>query len=357
MTKERKAGQSAGTSRSDGALSLDATLKTTGRSLVFLLPGLLVLGMGALLFEQVAPDPYRIGGLFAGLIRAAGPADTNTIVSESVSRTAWLFTAFLYITLSLLAVALYAVLAWRSARRRVLLALCALGALGVMLAWGGPAVGALYGGEGDYAHESRVMGMLFWLSYETLGSFYATQGMSAAMVGVGLPFALNAIGTVGVVSAMIAGCAILDLPSDPAARSLAELERRLQRLRYTVNAVSVQLLAGVLQIIAWLRWPVSLVPEPVVPEDSARLILAVSMYWGAAFTLGITAFYLPAMAALRSRVEETLVSNGNSEPQAWLREHGFTKGFREMVPQAVTVLSPLLIAPVGSFLSSFVGPV
>ena len=343
-----------------GTADLVSTLYATARSLRFVVPSLLALAVGALLFEMVAPDPYRIGGLFAGLIRAAGPAGAETVVSESVSRTAWVFTAFLYIALSVLAVALYAVMAWRSARRRVLLGLCAVGALGVLAAWGGPAVDMLLGGEGQHrVLQSRVVGMLFWISYETLSTFYATQGMSRAMIGLELPFLINAIGAVGVVAAMVAGCAILDVHADPRQRSLVDLERRLLRLRYAVNAVSIQMLAGVLQIIAWLRWPVSLVPDAVTPADTSRLILSVSIYWGAVFALAIIAFYLPAMAALRRRVEETLAAQGpdDVDPHAWLREHGFMQSLREMVPQAVTLLSPLLVAPVGSFLSGFVGPV
>jgi len=215
-------------------------------------------------------------------------------------------------------------------------------------------------GEAVGALESRVVGMMFWVSYETLGSFYTTQGMGHALIGIEVPFVLNVVGTVGVIAAMVAGCAILDVPADPGRRSLADLQRRLLRLRYAVNAVSVQMLAGVLHIIAWLRWPVSLVPEPVTPEDGSRLVLSVSIYWGTVFTLAIIAFYLPATAALRSRVEETLAAGGEQDgamdAQAWMREHGFVQSLREMVPQAVTLLSPLLVAPLGSFLSGLASP-
>ena len=58
-------------------------------------------------------------------------------------------------------------------------------------------------------------------------------------------------------------------------------------------------------------------------------------------------------------MEETLAAQGRTDvdPQVWLREHGFMQSLREMVPQAVTLLSPLLVAPLGSFLSAFAGPV
>jgi hypothetical protein len=126
-------------------------------------------------------------------------------------------------------------------------------------------------------------------------------------------------------------------------------------LKTIVGFGSALLVAGVLHMVAWLRWPASLFQQTPLAQDIAAFSEAMGLYWGATFSLVIAAFYIPAAAHLHRRAEAVFRENKElskgTDLEEWLRGHELAMVSSHQFPPMLAVFAPLLAEPLGSLLS------
>ena len=77
------------------------------------------------------------------------------------------------------------------------------------------------------------------------------------------------------------------------------LLKQRERLRFYVNAAAILMVAAIAFLVAWSRWPLTLMDEATAKTHLA-LVNAATVYQGATLTLVIALFAVPVAAALRS---------------------------------------------------------
>lgn len=86
------------------------------------------------------------------------------------------------------------------------------------------------------------------------------------------------------------------------------------------------------------------------------LALAVTLLWGATFTLVLIATYGPAATILSARARAQLEvdpsTQGLVNPDQWLKERGFLVGLSgDELPQIAVMLAPLMAGPLEALMS------
>ena len=139
---------------------------------------------------------------------------------------------------------------------------------------------------------------------------------------------------------------------------LTYLTSQMRHLKGVLNAGSALLIAGILHMSAWLRWPAGLLSDPTEQSALSGAVLAITMYWGATFTLMLITIYGPAASYLSSQArvlaERAQQAGTIQDPQRWLHDHHFSITLGEQLPQISVLLGPVLAGPIGSFLMSHV---
>ena len=321
--------------------------------LLLLIPPLLVFGLGYLLFEISATASLTtIIQSFQSMIHPPVEADLSVQLAEARARFIWLATLILNIVVPLYAISLCSVTLYHSLspRRLLLVSLVgfALASLGlIMLAHGAKTENALY---------RLVFGFAF-LSLQKSGRFdpQFLQHIHASVSS------LNVLTLLAPVFAVLAGCATLAPCGDTKQKfTLSHIEQKVRHLKGVLNAGSALLVAGILHMGAWLRWPISLVPDPHMQEAMVGFTLGITIYWGATFTLLLITTYGPAVGYLstkaRQLVQREVEAGRVQDPKLWLKEHGLSNSLGEQLPQIGVMLAPLLAGPLSSTLVSTVGP-
>ncbi|HEX5544008.1 MAG TPA: hypothetical protein VFX10_00860, partial [Nitrospira sp.] len=156
------------------------------------------------------------------------------------------------------------------------------------------------------------------------------------------------------VVALLAACSTLASPvtgvqPDPAFWSL-----QMRRLKEVLSAASAILVAGVLHMGAWLRWPAALVADTKAHEALLGVALAITLFWGVTFTLMLVSTYLPAALLLARRAQALLLESPSQpsapDPEQWLKDHGLFLSLQDHLPQFGLMLAPLLASPLSSLL-------
>ncbi|HVF10692.1 MAG TPA: hypothetical protein VNA16_07810, partial [Abditibacteriaceae bacterium] len=172
---------------------------------------------------------------------------------------------------------------------------------------------------------------------------------------------INGFAIIAPVIAILAAGSTLVPPPAGQDRDLPYFAAQMRRLKEVLNAGSALLVAGILHMGAWLRWPAALVNDKAVQEEILNLALSISVFWGATFTLVIIAIYSPAasrlsaqaLRAIKNDKEEGKDKEGEAkDPYKRLNEHGLAISPAQQLPQIAAILAPLLAGPVGSLLSS-----
>ncbi len=140
--------------------------------------------------------------------------------------------------------------------------------------------------------------------------------------------------------------------------SLTHLTTKMRHLKGVLNAGSALLVAGILHMNAWLRWPTELLVDPTEQAALSGTVLSITMFWGATFTLMLIATYGPAASYLSTKArllaEQAQQAGRFKDAQRWLHENNFSITLGEQLPQISAILAPVLAGPVGSFLMSHV---
>ncbi len=317
-----------------------------------MIPSLFILFLAVGLFEfssNITVDNFH--NLTSRLMHRASEASKESLdpahfLVEVKSRYIWLTTVVVALVAGLYALIVCGMIIFQSHLRPRLLVVTLVGlffaSVGVAFIWALDDTHALY----------RAV---FSFSYENLRQA-GPQRISEHL----LHYALVVVSIVNVqamvvpVVALLAACSTLAPPMaghqpDPAFYAL-----QMRRLKEVLATSSAILVAGVLHMGAWLRWPAALIADKDAHEAVLGTALAITLFWGVTFTLMLVSTYLPAALVLAKRAE-ALLQGGSSpqfvpEPDEWLKNHGLFLSLQDHLPQFGLMLAPLLASPLSSLL-------
>ena len=171
---------------------------------------------------------------------------------------------------------------------------------------------------------------------------------------------INALAVIAPIVAVLAACSSVAPPGQGQRLDVHYVATRMRHLREVLNAGSALLVTGILHMDAWLRWPASLVSDRDVQEPILGVALAITLFWGATFTLMLIATYAPATTYLgvqaRKLLEDDVVFRTTHNPEQWLKDNGLFITLGEQLPQIGVMLAPLLAGPLGSLLMAPMTP-
>ncbi|TVR98427.1 MAG: hypothetical protein EA406_06680 [Rhodospirillales bacterium] len=128
------------------------------------------------------------------------------------------------------------------------------------------------------------------------------------------------------------------------------LARRARQVREFVAIAAAFMVAGVVHMGAWTHWAGAALLDKELESALTPLATAVTLFWGAAFTLMIASFYLP-MAAVLSRLAADIMDRRDiaaGERPAWLAARGLSFQFGTQLPQIAAMAAPLLASPLAA---------
>ncbi|MGF1608866.1 MAG: hypothetical protein ACFCUQ_05690 [Kiloniellales bacterium] len=314
-----------------------------GVALLLAVPPLTVAVLAQLLFEISAYDLVALGEEVASHLKTMEAPDLAGRLALADGRVLWTLAVFLHLTAGLGLTGLAVTILCRSISLRGLRYFVPIG---VVLIVGGVAGFALAA-----ALKSPISG-LFSFTYDSLMAMPGVPAsfLVAARIEVVL---LNVLSIVAPVSGLMAACSTLAPPRNGVRADLSFLASQVKSLKALVVIGSIYMVTGVLHLGVWLRWPGTLVDGDALASQIHDHAMAMSLYWGGAFSVLIAAFYAPAMVALNRRAGAIIAatmkdSTGGLTPRQFLEDHGLSLNVSKQLPQIVAVLAPLLAGPIGA---------
>ncbi|MGZ4999102.1 MAG: hypothetical protein ACXV7F_02300 [Methylomonas sp.] len=201
------------------------------------------------------------------------------------------------------------------------------------------------------SHDMAI-GSIFRFTFESLQSSHFYQPLQLAHIRnmVYLVNLMAAIAPFAVALAAAASLAPLDI-TDPH-QFLRQLMDRSHQLKTVVNLGSAFLVAGVLHMQSWLRWPVVFVDDAKLAGAMNDWSLALTTFVGGVFSLMIACIYICCAKLLAKRAKANLrhlpEDAFDSTLEDWLEKHGFSAEPALHIPQLLAILAPLLAGPVGA---------
>lgn len=329
-----------------------ASFTSDYRFLLLIIPSLFILFLATSLFEfgsNITVENFH--GLTHRLMHPASeastkPLDPSQFLVEVKSRYIWLTTVVVALVAGLYALISCGAIIYQAHPRPRLIAVIALGiflaSLGIAFIWALDETYALYRAVFSFSYDNLRQAGRQRISEDLL---------RYAMVVVSI---VNVQAMVVPVVALLAACSTLASPvsgvqPDPAFWSL-----QMRRLKEVLSAASAILVAGVLHMGAWLRWPAALVADIKAHEALLGAALAITLFWGVTFTLMLVSTYLPAALLLARRAQALLLESplqpAAPDPEQWLKDHGLFLSLQDHLPQFGLMLAPLLASPLSSLL-------
>jgi hypothetical protein len=156
----------------------------------------------------------------------------------------------------------------------------------------------------------------------------------------------------GIVPAVFIAAAVATTLPPLAGWNEATLARRARQIRQIVALAAAFMVAGVLHMGAWTQLAGATL---AVAADHAfdLAAVAVTLFWGAVFTLMIASFYLPMGMRLAELAEGVMDDLGVDvgERRQWLAARGLSFEPSQQLPQIAAVAAPLAAGPVSGVLS------
>ena len=322
------------------------------RFLLLIIPAVFILLLATGLFEfsaNITVDNFHdlTSKLMHPASESAAPHFNAThFLVEVKARYIWLTTVVVALVAGLYALILCAALIYQSHPRPRLLVVTAVGivlaSIGLAFIWALDETHALY----------RAV---FSFSYENLrqaGPQRISEGLLRyTMTVVSI---VNVQAVVVPVVALLAACSTLAPPVTGGAIDPEYCVLQMRRLKEVLSAASAILVAGILHMGAWLRWPAALVGDTHAHEAILGAALAITLFWGVTFTLMLVATYLPAAVLLARRAQALLQESPHKqtapEQDQWLKDHGLFLSLQDHFPQFGLMLAPLLASPLSSLL-------
>ena len=316
--------------------------------LLLLIPPIGVYLIANVLFE------YSVKHDFADLTSSIGSLlsnqDTDGLpltLSEMRARYTWLSTILLNLVVCIYAAGLFGTTIYQSHRGKRLLIIVSIGILLIVMGIVGLLIGAVT--------QNALYQMVYKFSFSTLQISGLYQSQFLSNIGTIL-FITNILAIITPNMAILAFCSTVAPSLETHGDELSHLATQMRQLKGVLNAGSALLVSGILHMNAWLRWPGGLLMDPTTQTHFFGAVLAVTMFWGATFTLMLITTYGPAASYLstqaRTLAEKAHQAGTIQDPKQWLQDHHFSITLGEQLPQISVILGPVLAGPIGSFLMS-----
>jgi hypothetical protein len=311
----------------------------------FLLAPLLVYFFASFLFELSVDPAISILQKLLVVVKVEAVPDLQHLLIELKARYVWLASALLTIVMPVVSI-IFSIMTikvfvkgWKLAWTAIVGTLLCVGNLGYVL-YSAQTKNALYE-------------LIFGFTYKMLLRSEMFSDVFLLHVYI-IILIINVLASITPIFLLLAVCATLHLPAGQRKVDPMQLDLRMRRLKEVINIGSAFLVFGILHMSMWLNWTASLVSNPALRSKIAGVAWSFSAYWGVAFTLVLTMTYVPATVYLQNRARE-LVTKGKmaketNEAEKWLNEHGFSFTFGNQLLQCVSILAPILAAPISSAL-------
>jgi hypothetical protein len=166
---------------------------------------------------------------------------------------------------------------------------------------------------------------------------------------------LNSLGNAAVFLLLFAASAILQpSPGKPFPEGMNQISKRMKLLRLFLYSGTVLLVATMLLKKSIYQWSLAYTSQDAeMVKIAANFVSSLLTLDGGFYTLVLAAGYLPAALVLQRRAN--LLANlpeDEEEKEKQFKVHGLTFSFSESFPRVLAVLGPLLVGPVGEFLTS-----
>ena len=316
--------------------------------LLLLIPPIFVYLIANVLFEfSVKHDFAELTGAIGSLLSQQETDKLSLTLSEMRARYIWLSTVLLILVVCIYAAGLFGMTIYHSHTGKRLLIIVSIGTVLIVVGIGGLLIGA--------ATQNALYQMVYKFSFSTLQASGLYQTPFISNIGKIL-FIINFLAIIVPNMAILAACSTLAPALDTKDDALTHLATQMRQLKGVLNAGSALLVSGILHMNAWLRWPGGLLMDQTTQTHLSEAVLAITMFWGATFTLMLITTYGPAASYLstqaRALVEQANRAGTIQDPQKWLQDHHFSITLGEQLPQISVILGPVLAGPIGSFLMS-----
>jgi hypothetical protein len=153
------------------------------------------------------------------------------------------------------------------------------------------------------ANNGLALGAIFRFTFESLESshFYKPLDLTHIRNMVCIVNLLAAISPFAI--ALAAAANLTPLVADDPRQYLKQLSDRSRQLKTVVNIGSAFLVAGILHMQAWLRWPIVYVNDAKLANAMNDWSLALTIFIGTVFSLMIACVYICCAKVLAKRAE------------------------------------------------------
>jgi hypothetical protein len=331
--------------------------------LAFAVPGFLVLALALLLFEssanlttygfvQIVDDllapPERHQAMTPAAVRADDARQTAVrqpivMLAEAKGRYIWLSTVMLNLVITCYVGASCGRLILRQSGARLWM----LGGLAAGLSIAGLFFLA------TLAEDDVLYRTVYGFTYQSLARSGQIHDHLLGFARTAVS-AINVLAVLAPIIAVTAACAVVAPPEQQGSNNPPALVARMRQLNEVLYGGSAILVTGILHMGAWLRWPASLIADRGSRDAVLGVALAITIFWGTAFTLMLLVTYVPAAVYLAKQAHGLFASDDYArtvpDPDGWLRQHGFHLSLEQHLLQFGALLAPVLAGPLGSFL-------
>ena len=163
----------------------------------------------------------------------------------------------------------------------------------------------------------------------------------------------SAIGIVSVVMGAGVACSVLRRIGPPAADGWAgSFRANIKILFHSFYVLSAVLVTSTASALLFYRMPAGLVPAKGPTADLAASLAiyagSAGTFWGAIYTLTLLSVFVGPFAVLFVRARRHVHTLEKSQDLSdWMRDHGFDTSLSQTLKNALIVLAPLLVGPLG----------
>ena len=318
--------------------------------LLFLIPPIFVYVLAKILFElSLNSNLVELTAIIGSHIASQDINKLPFELAEMKPRYIWFSTTLVNLVVCIYTAVLCGIIIYRSHSRERLITITSIGV--VLIIFG--IVSLIY----SAVTRNAMFELIYHFSFSTLQAtgFYQTVFLNRVDALLAL---INILAVIVPSIVLLAASSTLAPSQDKRVDELTYLTTQMRHLKGVLNAASVLLVAGILHMSAWLRWPVGLLSDPTEQAALSGAVLSIIMFWGATFTLMLITIYGPAASYLSSQArnlaEEARKAGTIQNPQQWLHDNHFSITLGEQLPQISVLLGPVLAGPIGSFLMSHV---
>jgi hypothetical protein len=315
------------------------------RELLFLIPPLLVYLFSSFLFEISVDPAISIIQKLVAVVKVEAATDLLHLLSELKARNVWLASALLNIVIPVVSI-IVSISTIRLYVKGSKLAWTVI--IGILLCMGNLSY-LVYSAKS----KNALYEFIFGFTYKMLMRSEMFSDVFLLHVYI-IISTINILAAVTPIILLLAVCGTLHLPAVPRNVDPMQLALRMRRLKEIINIASAFLVFGVLHMSMWLNWTASLVSDPALRSKIGGVAWSISTYWGVAFTLVLTMTYVPSTVYLQNRARVLITKGkmamGTKEAEQWLNEHGFSFTLSNQLIQCVSILGPILAAPISSAL-------